>query len=275
MPDGLGIEVTDLAEAHLDAAVELSTSVSWLHRREDWELLLSLSEGRVALLDGAVVGTALRADFGPDLSCVNMVIVAEDMRGQGVGRDLLTSVMQTRDTRGFRLVATASGQPLYEKLGFEVVSHIVQIQGVVGAVPDIPGVKDAQRSELRRLVSLDRDTFGGDRSALIAWLFRNARVATFRESSEIVGYAALRRFGLGYVIGPVVAPNDAVALALVAHLAQGIPGAFLRLDVAETSGLVGWLEGLGLKAAHRAPIMQRGDGVGSSRSLALFSQALG
>lgn len=271
-----GFEIVNFTEAHLPGGVALSQAVGWSHRHQDWKMLLDLSEGSVALMDDRVIGTALRSDFGASLSAVNMIIVDQNRRGQGVGRALVEAVMQPAGPRAFRLVATVSGRPLYEKLGFAEVSKIRQLQGHVRRVPDVPGAMAAVPQDMDAIARIENATYGGDRSALVAWLWGNAQMAVIRSDREdVVGYAACRRFGLGHVIGPMVAPDLRSAKALLSYFARDLVGAFLRLDIASDSALVDTLHEMGLDQVDLAPVMQRGSTHMQNTRVAFFSQALG
>ena len=81
------MEIVPLAQHHLDQATVLSQAENRPHRLEDWRMLMMLSQGRVALRDRVVIGTALRSDYGPDVSLLNMIIVRQSERGQGIGPD--------------------------------------------------------------------------------------------------------------------------------------------------------------------------------------------
>ncbi|MEM6635597.1 MAG: GNAT family N-acetyltransferase [Pseudomonadota bacterium] len=267
--------IVDFGPEHLTAAVVLSASAGWSHRYEDWALLQSLSDGRAALLDDRLVGTAFRTDFGPEMSCVNMIIVAEDVQRQGLGERLTTSILQADEKRGYRLVATSSGKCLYEKLGFRTTSHIMKLEGRVRAAPIIRGASGAERADRDIITALDAKSFGGDRAALVQWMFDNAEVAVARENGSITSFATLRRFGRGHVIGPVVASSIGAAQAVISRLAAQVPNEPLRLDVAEDSGLAPWLKTIGLSRTDRSSIMGRGDRGSSQNYVALFSQGLG
>src|SRR5918998_1898386 len=91
---------------HLDGAVHLSQEAGWPHRREDWELVLSVSEGFVALQDGRVVATTIMTPFGSDTAAINMVIVDASMRGRGLGRLLMDIALDKAGARTCQLVAT-------------------------------------------------------------------------------------------------------------------------------------------------------------------------
>lgn len=123
---------------HLSDASRLSQQAGWPHTADDWALILTASRGVAAMVDDQLVGTALCADFGKVVT-LNMIIVDATMRGQGLGRRLMDAVIDIAGPREMRLIATADGLPLYEKLGFRVTGQIVQHQGIALAnVPECP-----------------------------------------------------------------------------------------------------------------------------------------
>ena len=236
------ITITPFGPQHLDHAVQLSRQSAWPHRLEDWQLALALSEGFVAIADsGEVVGTILLTPYGDCCATINMVIVDETMRGRGLGRRLMDAALQFAGTRRLRLIATAEGLALYEKLGFRETGAIEQYQGVVGpaAVPDNTDAANAE--DVATIVALDAAAYGADRSNLVCRLFDIGKFAVIRRKSTVAGFAALRRFGRGEVIGPVVAPCLDDAKALILHFISQRPGAFLRLDTGAETGLAPWL----------------------------------
>jgi hypothetical protein len=92
------------------------------------------------------------------------------------------------------------------------------------------------------------------------------------------GFALLRRFGRGHLIGPVVAPDAESAKVLIAHLVGQNAGRFTRIDIDQASGLSEWLEEIGLPAVDAPTTMQRGQQVVTSpegpRLFAVATQAL-
>lgn len=260
---------------HLDTALRLSQGVSWPHRREDWEMLLSLSEGVVALQNGEVIGTALRTDFAGAISTLNMIIVDESCRGQGLGRRLMEALMP--DARSYRLVATAEGLPLYEKLGFVETGRILQHQGqVVVQTSAQDGIRQAVPEDFGAIRALEDAAFGGGRAALMDWLFDNADAYVACDAAgAVTGFAILRVFGRGVVLGPVCAPDAQAAKALIEHVAAKRSGQFLRIDVDAAHGLGPWLETLGLVHAGGGVSMQNGPAEPVPPRFALCSQALG
>lgn len=273
-----GIEIVEFAPGHIDGGVALCAAEGWLHRHKDWDLALTVSRGVAALRAGEVVGTVLRSDFGPTgphagLSTISMVLVRGDCRSLGLGRALMAEAIGP-GPRALRLVATQEGRALYESMGFAEVSAIDCVHGVVRDVGDSPGVRDAAPADLDAIAALESASFGADRGPLMAAMAGCARLAVLGAPGALRGFAACRPFGPGHVIGPVVAPNPADGLALIAHLARPLLGQRLRVDVTDTSGLQDGLTRMGLRVDYRAPVMERGaPSVGPER-LALISQGL-
>ncbi len=267
-------QLVPFGEGHLDGAVALSRAAGWPHRRDDWAMLLALSRGRAAVQDGRVVGTALRSDFGGQLSTINMVIVDAALRGQGLGRKITRAAIGEAG-QTLRLVATALGQPLYDKLGFETVGMIAMLQGTARNVGRVAQVRSARAEDLSAITALESASFGGDRHRLVDWFWRNANLAVFERGGNVTGFAVARRFGDGHVIGPVVAQTSGEGLALVSHLLVPLDGQRVRLDITEKSGLAPGLEPMGLAVQYTAPVMQRGAGGNAPERRAFASQALG
>ncbi|NKL98500.1 GNAT family N-acetyltransferase [Rhizobium leguminosarum bv. viciae] len=264
---------------HLDDAVALSRAAGWAHRREDWELIWSLSEGRIALAGDRVVGTALMTPFGDTCSAINMIIVDESQRGRGLGRKLTTAVLELGENRECRLTATNDGLPIYEKLGFVATHQIVRHQGNVSRVNAPENVEWVEPDALPAIKALDRAAFGASRDALIDVLAKQGRFAAIRNDDRIVAFASTRLFGKGEVVGPVVAENVEQARDLLAFILSGKEGHFVRIDIPEQTGLSSQLEDWGMPQEGEVVAMVRG-AVGRSQTPAvqtfcLASQAIG
>ena len=274
------ITLTTFGPEHLQGAVALSHEAKWPHRPEDWRMTLGLSAGTVAIdADGRVVGTALMTPYGQDCATVNMVIVDEALRGRGLARRLMTAALTLAGGRPLRLVATADGLPLYRKLGFVECGEIRQHQGAVQAIAAPADIRYAAEGDIAAIKALDRVAFGADRRSLIDVLAANGQVAVLRHDGAIDGFAAIRPFGRGEVIGPVVAADAADAKALVAFFAAPRSGAFLRVDTPSDSGLAGWLAEIGLVEVGGGIVMHKPARTGGASPratvFALASQALG
>lgn len=273
------IRITAFTDAHIPGALRLSRDAGWPHRAEDWALNLSVSRGVAALQGGEVVGTALCSEFG-DIVTLNMIVVDARMRGQGLGRRLMQAVFDVAGPRETRLVATQDGLPLYEKLGFTPTGKVAQHQGIaITATPD-RAIREGSVDDVPRLAQMEQAASGLTREGL---LHRIASGGTVLLAEN--GFAMLRDFGRGIVIGPVVAHDGATARALITDAARRTAGTFLRIDLPEGRGLSAFVETLGLAhvgggiAMHR----QAPDATGPTLTqqtppyltFALVSQAVG
>ena len=271
------MEIVPLVQHHLDQATVLSQAENWPHRLQDWQMLTTLSQGRAALRDGVVIGTALRIDYGLDVSLLNMIIVRQSERGQGIGCKLMSSLMDEAGDRELRLVATKAGVPLYEKLGFESEGEIFQCQGEIASV-ELPDeeISPARPGDTDAIIEVDSRFLAADRSALVQWLAKHARLAVVRGAEGgICGYAALRRFGKGHVIGPIQTVSKRQAQNLIRYFAVSLAGQFVRIDTDDALGLMPWLEDLGLKCIDTVTRMRKNSQTYPQPAFGLCSQALG
>ncbi|MEH3048655.1 GNAT family N-acetyltransferase [Sphingomonas adhaesiva] len=277
-----------MTPADLPTAHDLSREAKWPHRIEDWEMMLALGDGQVAVIDDTVVGTALTWRFGADTdpakaATIGMVIVSPAAQGMGIGRRLMEALLGEVAGRSVMLNATEEGLPLYRKLGFVETGAIVQHQGAAFAVPVaelIPGerVRPLGAKDDDTLHALARAATGMDRSALLDAIVPGAQGVMLTRENEPVGFALFRRFGRGYLVGPVVAPDAGGAKALISHWLGSNAGAFCRLDVPEDSDISEWLEELGLPQVGRVVTMVHGPVPVTDPTTRLFSlttQALG
>lgn len=275
------IILEEMTPGHLDGAVELSRQVKWPHRREDWELAQSVSQGIVALEEERVVATILMTPYGDDAAAINMVIVDAAMRGRGLGRKMMEEALAKAGERTCYLVATREGLPLYEKLGFVATGEVVQHQGQASYVDSPDNVFWSGSGEHACLVALDHVAYGHERSALMRLLRERAKFAVIREENAVQAFAAIREFGRGLVIGPVVARNDIEAKTLIDFLLAHHQGTFVRIDTDMSTNLADWLTGRGLGHVGGGITMRRGTDaqedkrIAPRRTYALVSQALG
>lgn len=264
---------------HLDDAVALSRAAGWAHRREDWEMMWSLSQGRVALAGDRVVGTALMTPFGDTCSAINMIIVDESQRGRGLGRKLTTTVLELAGDRECRLTATHDGLPLYEKLGFVATNQIVRHQGIANRINAPANVDWVGPDALPAIKALDRAAFGASRDALNDVLSKEGRFAVIRNDDRIVAFASTRLFGKGEVVGPVVAENVEQARDLLAFILSAKEGRFIRIDIPEQTCLSSQLEDWNLPREGGVVAMVRGvagrSHIPAVQTFCLASQAIG
>ncbi len=261
------------------ALADLAASVGWRDTSADWRAALAAGEVAGVRFGGAPVATASRFDFGAVWS-IGKVIVHPAHQGMGHARRLLEHLLaaERASETHVTLVATPQGEPVYRRLGFRTVGAVQKLMGAV-AGDAVNGVEALDGRRLDAALALDREVFGGDRSALLSSRVRaSSRALALEEGGELTGYGVAIEQGGCEVIGPVIAGDDREALRLVRALLtrEARPR---RIDVpSRHAWLVDRLVALGFRRADVRPVMSLG---GTSppgeiaRRFALAAQAFG
>jgi len=251
--------------ADIPAAHGLSMALGWPYRPEDWQFSADTATGFVAEESGVVIGTALCWKFGADRASLGHVIVSSEHQGRGIGRKLMEAVLEELGPRITFLHATPAGQPLYKKLGFSVCGSLEHYQGHVNkafpvALLDGERLRPGTPLDFPRLIELACRASGLERHALLSALLKRGESVMLERDGEIVGCSVLRRFGRGYVIGPVVAlrsRDDARAKALIGYWLTRQENEFVRIDVPAGTSLTDWLGDQGVKCVDVCSKMVR------------------
>jgi GNAT superfamily N-acetyltransferase len=285
------LQLFDIADADLENLHALSLMVGWPHRLKDWQMLRENGYGIVAQDEiGRVFGSAMWFPFADDFVTIGMVITSPRLQAQGHGRWLMDHVLKQTGSRPLRLNSTRAAHRLYLSMGFKAEKTVYQRQGtaVSSAEPEIPHgavLREITLDDLTELVALDRIAFGTDRAELFARLLQVSTGVALIRDNRIAAFSLCRRFGRGTVIGPVVACDDADAIAVVHPHITAHAGDFLRLDTRQTAGAFPeFLARSGLAVFDTVTSMSLGgtwltDGrveiTGPLLTYALVSQALG
>lgn len=263
--DSFAVTVCDIADADVKALHALSLSVGWPHRAEDWQFMLGIGRGLVALDEsGRVHGSAMWFPFGADFATVGMVIVTPLLQKHGGGQRLMRLVLEQAKGRALGLQATDQSHQLFLSLGFVDEGTIYLRQGHVDVAQGVTPLSDADIREVREadlqdLRNLDRLATGHDRGALMDALVARSRGLTLRRGGRLEALALIRPFGRGSVIGPVIAASEADAIGVVAPLLAAQQGRFVRMDVGAASGrLTDLLDQCGLPVCDTVTRMSLG-----------------
>jgi GNAT superfamily N-acetyltransferase len=273
------LQAGDLADA-----LKLTQAERWSHRMEDLEFHYGLGLGSAACdSNGKLLGTASWWPYGDAFATVGLVLVNHEHQGRGIGRKLMNAVMDEAGSRTLQLVATKAGLTLYERCGFREVHGIGQHQGIAARIPAVETplgtlLGPVSHSDLASLCDLDAAAFGADRSKMIAAVLASGTGVLAVSGGRPTGFALARQSGRGTVIGPVVAPDESLTIALIAQQLKACSG-FARVDIpTDAEHLATWLEAAGLARVDHVTVMLRGDMPNRSpfsRVFALVSQALG
>jgi GNAT superfamily N-acetyltransferase len=275
------VTLRPMVEADLEAMHRLVLEMSWPHRPVDLALLFALGGG-VAATDraGQVIGVGMSWAFGTAAGTIGMVLVTADRQGQGIGRALMEALIEQATPRALMLNATAEGLALYERLGFSRIGLVRQHQAKLAgpfAPPPAPAaqIRRAVATDHEALHALDEGAFGAKRTALITRLLTLGETWVSEENKRVTGFAIRRAFGRGQVIGPVIAPGEDAAIALVAAAAREAGPGVLRLDIPGHAQRLGeWLNAGGLSAISTVTTMLRGTWPAAQNGVQRFGLAM-
>jgi GNAT superfamily N-acetyltransferase len=234
--------------------------------------MLELGQGFGAKDDaGLWVGSALVLPLGPSISWISMVLVTGPARGQGLGTRLLSRCIDEVESSGRAagLDATELGRPIYATRGFHdlfALSRWVLDAGVREKVAPPAGVvlRPAERRDVTRMADYDYPRSGLERGPILSHLLRRApAVGRIAEADDgtILGYALGRDGYRATHVGPVVAADETIGLALLSDAMAGIDGPVIA-DVPDRHAQVRrWLGEQGGSVPRGFVRMLRGDAV--------------
>jgi len=259
---------------------ELTVSVFWPHRESDLEFLIGQGQGYVALDEiGRPVGSAMHFPMGKDFAMLGMMVTPPRLQAQGGGRWLLNRIMRDCDGRDLRLNATRSGYRLYKSAGFVDVATVHQHQGIVGTVPQLDALPGVELSPITAddggaIEQMDAQAFGADRRVLLRALMDLSHGLIATRNGRPCGFALMRRFGKGHVIGPLVAESEEMAIQIVTPLIAELRGRFLRLDTpSQGQALTGFLSTSGMVQFDTVTEMRSGPHRRASEGMVTYGLA--
>ncbi|MEU9105857.1 GNAT family N-acetyltransferase [Streptomyces xanthophaeus] len=267
------LPIRALTPDDLRHCVDLSEDRGWAREEYRWGLLLAAGSGYgIDAPDGnGLAAACVVTRYGlrpaePELAAIGMVLVAGRYARQGLGRHLMTHVCdEVLGGVPLTLYATPNGRPLYEELGFGTTGRAEMLRGPFRPDPTAPAsvpdrIRPATAEDLPRLVRLDTEVFGTDRTHMITRLpaFADRLLVAEDAAGELTGYAALWPNMETHVIGPLIARDTSAAQALVTALAAGTERP-LRTDVdVRHEELLAWLKDRGLDSVAFNTVMTRG-----------------
>jgi GNAT superfamily N-acetyltransferase len=254
-------EIVRLTRPDIGAALRLSEAAGWNQTADDWRLFIEAGK-TFGLRDqeGRLLATAAAMPYRGRIGYVAMVIVDPAWRRRGFATRLVDACIEELEGLGLVPVldATPDGEPVYSRRGFRPLYRLDRWQGDAqegGVMP--PDCRDARPSDLATIIRLDADAFGSARPALIEdCLFRPGTRAIVGEEGDC--FAMIRNGRRARQLGPVVAPDEGRALAMISGLIAGETGSVF-VDVPSRWGRIGsWLGGRGFGVQRSLACMARG-----------------
>jgi GNAT superfamily N-acetyltransferase len=271
-----------LVPADAEDVLPLSIEAGWNQVAADWRLMLAAGRAFGIREEGEWIGSALALPLGHAVWWISMVLVARRRRRQGHGTRLLTRCIAEAAASGaaIGLDATAFGRPLYLSLGFRDCHEVSRWQcaTIAERVDPPPGirVRPATGADLARIARYDAARSGFQRAAVLADLCARAPAlahVAHDGNGEIAGFVLGRDGHRATHIGPIIAEEEAIGLALLGSAAARCLGGFI-IDVPQAhAGVAGKLAAAGASPSRRYMRMLRGTAPWAAAHRHLFAIA--
>jgi len=234
-----GTRIRRLEERDIDAAIALTDLEAWGYTREDFRRLIALSPDGcfAAERDGRLVGVLTTTKYD-GLAFLGAVIVAPELRGKGVGKEMMEAALAHRRATGVRTVrlnAYLNAIPFYERLGFRREYEVIRWHGPATAGERVRGIRPIRAGDLTSVARMDSKYFGANRHALLARLAEefSATFLVAEHGGGVRGFIVGNPSGDSCEIGPwVVEPGSG-------HVAQDLYRALVEAAGASEVALSG------------------------------------
>ncbi|HMN76890.1 MAG TPA: GNAT family N-acetyltransferase [Burkholderiaceae bacterium] len=243
-----------LTAADLDDALALSAAANWNQNRADWRTMLDLGQGwGIAGADeggrAVLAASVIVLPYGTDFAWTSMVLVLPAFQRRGYARQLLRFALAHLGAQGRAAIldATPAGHAVYVQEGFADTWGFARYRREAGsAAPPrtpVPATRRLTEDDWPAIDRLDTPAFGASRLALLRSLAgrwpQAARVA--EENGRLRGYVLGRDGREAAQIGPLLADDDGVAIALLGDVLRCAPGALYADLLDRRRSLLPWL----------------------------------
>lgn len=238
--------------ADLAAGERLVAQAGWNQTDDDWRWFIGHGAAWAVEARGAgLIATAATLPYA-GMAWVSMVLVDARWRRRGIARGLIERCTRDIDAAGLIPVldATPAGRTVYAGMDFRDVLGLQRWARDAqprGSHAPVPGVRPLQPSDLPAVATLDAQAFGAPRAWLLQALARRSTsfAAAAERDGALVGAVLGRPGRLATQLGPLVAADEADAVALLEHAAAAVAGPVF-VDALERHGaLADALERLG------------------------------
>ncbi|MEQ8988046.1 MAG: N-acetyltransferase [Marinovum algicola] len=228
------------------SAAELEAVMGWA-AREGWNPGIADADAFHAadpegffltLVGGEPVAAISVVNHEPGHAFLGLYLCRPEWRGRGIGYATWMHGLAHAEARCVGLDGVPAQEGNYRVSGFVRTGASLRHEGRVEAKAS-NAIRSATAGDMPRLLALDARATGHARpSFLTAWLKNEAEVRETRVlqiDGEIAGFATWRACGTGTKIGPVIAPDMASALGLIADIAAHRPEGPLIIDLPEAN----------------------------------------
>ncbi len=216
----------------------------------------------VAEAEGRPVAAISVVNHSDSYAFLGLYLCLPEFRGRGLGFALWNHALAHAGSRTVGLDGVAAQEANYARSGFARTGATLRHEGPA-PIGEAEGLRPAAGTDLPQLAALDRRANGIERPRFLsAWLLRDAarRTVVLERNGTIAGFATARLCRDGACkIGPVIAPDEEAAWALIAGAAASLEAVKIIVDLPEAqAGLAARLQAAGFAMSFATARMYRG-----------------
>lgn len=213
----VNVRLMTKSERDIEFAMKMKNHVKWNQIPADWVRFIDFDpEGCfIAEMDGQMVGTGTTTTYGTKVAWIGMIIVDENYRRHGIGRQIMLACMDYCKRKNIevpKLDATPLGNKLYLTLGFVEEFLMDRREGRGGSFEVAPSVRKFGSADMDDVIKFDAECFGVPRPHIIERFVGEYPEIGFvsRDADGRIDGFLLGRKGLNaWQLGPWVADNPA------------------------------------------------------------------
>lgn len=237
------MSVYDFRKLSLDQVREL---VSWAEKEgwnpgpQDAELFYRADpDGFYGyFLNDLLIGGGSLVSYAGAFGFMGLFIMKPEYRNQGVGQVLWelrknTLLKRLKPNAAIGMDGVVAMQPFYQKGGFEFAFTDERHENLGKTFPNNPAISLIAKEDVSKVMELDLECFGFDRSSFIEnWLFQSTGQAfKYTDENGLQGFVVIRKVMEGYKIGPLFAETLEVAEALYERCLSTVVSAKVYIDI--------------------------------------------
>lgn len=258
------LSIAPMSLQELESVLDWAAAEGWNPGLGDAEAFLATDPGGFFLAKSGDTPVAAISVVNLNMAdaFLGLYICPPESRNMGYGIRIWSHALSHAGDRSVGLDGVPAQEANYRASGFVRVGASLRH---VGRWPanQTPDIRAATSRDLPTLIAMDAQAGGVDRPAFLsAWLRRNDSMRGSRvlvRDGAIAGFATWRACRTGTKIGPILAPDTAGALALVADIAHLRPEGPLIVDIPEANApLRRALEEAGFEVPFATARMYRG-----------------
>ena len=238
------------AQCRMATEAEVSTMLDWA-ADEGWNPGLEDASAFyaadpqgffVAEVDGRAVAAISVVNHSDNFAFLGLYLCRPEFRGQGIGFKLWQHALAHAGDRTVGLDGVPAQEANYQKSGFILADRTRRLTGEV--TEEALLLPLAAPEDFSALAQIDRAGTGVSRPRFLHPWLRNTRTrktVLLREGGEVIGFATGRVCRTGCKVGPVFAPDAAMALRLSRQAAAALGAKTIIIDVPDSRAPFGEL----------------------------------